>query len=311
MKMKINRVSNNKYVVDESFFDKWSTQMAYVFGFTCADGNLYKGTLSWELSNKFDSNLDLLKSFRKVMKSDYPIDSRVSSYRLRISNLHVLQGIKKLGIIPNKKKVLVFPNVPKEYLRHFIRGFLDGDGWISLRKRNREVCVGFSNGSINFMKSLITCFESILDIKKFNLRCREKETKHGSISKTYQLEFYSDNARKILFFLYGNLSKDNLFLSRKYYKYLEALNSFDILNKSKKFGGKWIQVESSVGDLNLNLIKLLAEGFLPKDIAKKHRVSLSTVYRWLDTSQIRTFEKRGSEGWAKKIILSKKLTKNV
>ena len=31
-----------KYSVNEKFFDKWNSQMAYVLGFSYSDGNIYK-----------------------------------------------------------------------------------------------------------------------------------------------------------------------------------------------------------------------------------------------------------------------------
>jgi hypothetical protein len=34
------------------------------------------------------------------------------------------------GIKPNKSNTVEFPNVPDEYMSHFIRGYFDGDGHI-------------------------------------------------------------------------------------------------------------------------------------------------------------------------------------
>ena len=41
-----------KYSVDESFFDKWTRQMAYILGFTFADGNIHHTSLSWDLQKR-------------------------------------------------------------------------------------------------------------------------------------------------------------------------------------------------------------------------------------------------------------------
>ena len=316
--MKMGNLNSGKriYSIRKDFFKVWSSNMAYIFGFTCADGNVYKKTLSWDLSNKSESNLELLNNFNKVLESNYPIKFKCFSHRLDIFNSVILEDIKKLGIVPNKKKVLLFPDVPERYIKDFIRGFLDGDGWITTRKRNEkynEICVGFSNGSYNFMKGLIDVFQSRLGILQFNLRCREKKTKFGNISKTYQLEFYADNANKILLFLYRGLSKDDLFLTRKYKKYLEAQAFFDETKKIKKFGRKWIYTESSLGEIMENLLKkyVIVNKMLPKEVANEFRISLSTLYRWLDKSGVRTLEKRGSKEWSKRITFSKGLIKNV
>ncbi len=303
------------YKINESFFKNWNSNMAYILGFTSADGNVHNKTLSWDLSDKFRSNLDLLISFNKVMNSDYPIIKRKNSYRLKISNRVILEDIKKLGIVPDKTKILLFPDVPDFYLSHFIRGFLDGDGWVVTRCRENkyyEICVGFSNGSYNFMLKLIKIIREKLGISKFNLRCREKKTKYGLISKTYQLEFYSENAFKILYFLYNDLSKNDLFLERKYLKNLEARNYFNLTKNFKEIGRKQIRIESKYNqNLKVLLNKYIVEGnILPRHLADEFGISLSTLYRWLDKYKIRSFEKRGSEEWSKRIVDSKRLIKN-
>ena len=62
--MKMGNVNSGRglYEINENFFKTWNSKMAYILGFSCADGNVYKKTLAWDLSNKDDSNLSLLKS---------------------------------------------------------------------------------------------------------------------------------------------------------------------------------------------------------------------------------------------------------
>lgn len=46
-----------------------------------------------------------------------------------------------LGCIPRKTLVLKFPNestVPKQLIKHFIRGYMDGDGCISTYYKKRK-----------------------------------------------------------------------------------------------------------------------------------------------------------------------------
>jgi hypothetical protein len=297
------------YSINENFFKFWTSQMAYILGFTCADGCVYKKTLSWELSNKYNSDKELLIKFNKFMNSNYPIKERLNSIRLRISNPCILKDIRNLGITENKTKTLPFPKIPDEFLSHFIRGVLDADGWISFRTRKREeFCVGFSSGSEEFMIGLVNKIKSFADINKFNLRKRTKITKNKYISNVYQLEFYSENAIKLIKFIYDNLSEDDLYLKRKYERQLLARESFHKTNNVKRFGNKWLilekEKESKMDDLLRTFFK---EGLIPKDMALKLGISLSTIYRWLDKSGIRTLERRGSEEWARRIIFSRNI----
>jgi hypothetical protein len=297
------------YSVNEEFFREWNSNMAYILGFTCADGCVYQRTLSWELSNKFSSDKLLLERFSKEFNSNYRVEERLKSYRLRINSLFLIKDLEKLGIVPNKTKILKFPNVPKIYIRHFIRGFLDGDGWIITRVRKnsgKEICVGFSNGSRAFMNGLIHSLRNVLGISNFNLRERNKLTKKGKVALTYQLEFYSDNANKIINFLYEGLNKEDLFLKRKFEKQLIARQFYEKTEKIKSFGKRWLSMEEhNKGNMAEILSISLNEGLVPREIAGKLGVSLSTLYRWLDKSKVRALSVRGSEEWTKRILTSK------
>jgi intein-encoded DNA endonuclease-like protein len=177
------------------------------------------------------------------MDSDYLVEERKSSYRLRVSNSIILNDIKKLGIVPNKSKILLYPDVTSEYLSHFLRGFVDGDGWVVTRVRKcggREICVGFCNGSLKFMRGVADSIRNRLQINNFNLRKRVKTKKNGEDSLWYQLEFYSENANKILSFLHDSLDKKDLFLKRKYDKFLEARDFFVEEEDSKFLGRKGV-----------------------------------------------------------------------
>ncbi len=283
--------------------------MAYVLGFTCADGNVYNLTLSWDLTNKYNSNLKLLKSFNKVMRSNYPIKKRENSYRLRISNKKILTDIKKLGVIPNKKKILRFPPVPTIFLRDFIRGFLDGDGWIiaQTKRRSKEISIGFVNGSIYFMKELKIKLSENVKISHFNLRKRIKITKRGIRATCYQLDFYSNNAINIIQFLYDNLKKDDLLLERKYLKQLKARKYYEETIVKRKTPKNVRNVEKKFNKSIKILLetKLYSKCILPQEIAKEFNVSISTIYRWLNNTNVRKLSKRGSEEWKKRVFSRK------
>jgi AraC-like DNA-binding protein len=250
-----------------------------------------------------------LQRFNEELNSNYPIEEKPNSYRLRINSSSLIEDLNSFGIIPNKTKVLNFPEVPNHLLVHFIRGFLDGDGWIVTRVRKnggKEICIGFSNGSHNFMNGLICRLRNVFGITNFNLRERRKITKKGSVAVTYQLEFYSDNANKIICFLYDGLSSENLSLKRKFEKQLVARRFYKETDKVKSFGRRWLSLEDSTGkDMTGELFKSLNKGLVPREIARELGISLSTLYRWLDKSKVRTLSVRGSEEWTKRILTSK------
>jgi intein/homing endonuclease len=52
-----------------------------------------------------------------------------------------------------KSNDMIFPDIPKEYLADFIRGYFDGDGSIMLLKNNKVNCA-FTSSSKIFLDTL-------------------------------------------------------------------------------------------------------------------------------------------------------------
>lgn len=294
--------------VNHDFFKKWSPNMAYILGFTCADGCVYERSLSWELSNKVESEKILLEKFSKELGSTYEVEEKTKSFRLRINSFSMVNDIIAMGITQNKSKTIKFPFVPKEYLRHFIRGLLDGDGWISMRnkRKSNEITLGFVGGSKFFMRELLKAIEFETNIKS-NLRVRKKISKKGFLSVYYKVDFYQANAYKIIKYLYDDLTENDLFLLRKNEKQIMARKLFEESQRRVKLGKKWVmrERERSV-DILEELTRMFAqEKMLPIKIASKLNVSLSTIYRWIEKSGLRIMVKRGSDEWTKRILTSR------
>jgi len=260
--------------------------MAYVLGLIFSDGNIYKTALSWQLQMK---DKELLFKIRDAMKSDYPIElsTKKNAARLRISNFLLTESLNQFGLPSCKIK---FPEVPVKFLRDFIRGFLDGDGWITADKNRMEISVGFSNGSQEFLEELVRELNKHVSLANNHLRVRKKITKRGKLSITYGIAWYGMNALNVLRFLYDDLNDDDLYLRRKYRRQLEARSIYAEIEK----GHKWREIEfkykTSMEEL---LFKLFAEQELNGiQIAKAIGVSSASVYRWLERTKIRMPTKR-------------------
>lgn len=255
--------------------------MAYILGFTAADGNVYKTTLAWDLKE----DRELLDKINRVMGSTYQIQKCKASFRLRVSNPIIVNDIQALGISPNKSKTMRLPKVPPEFFSHFARGFLDGDGWIYIRGSRNEIAVGFSNGSYAFLREFISGLSQRLKLTTNNLRSRQKITKRGIRANTYQVDYSCENAYKILLYLYSNLATDDLFMERKYKKYQEAIKLYEWV---KSGGRKWRQVEQeSKQSLHVLLSRLWEAGYNGPQIARKLGVHSSSIYRWLIKTGVR------------------------
>jgi len=142
-----------KYKVNEEFFDKWSSQMAYVLGLLYADGSLEDASyLRGKYIRLTSTDKELIFRVRRWLDSEHTIiiylkpDSLYGKQRyfLRIGSHKLYNSLTKLGLYPNKSLTIKFPNIPSKYLKDFIRGYFDGDGCVYLelsKNQNHNIVI--------------------------------------------------------------------------------------------------------------------------------------------------------------------------
>ncbi len=139
--------SRNSTSVNQTYFDTWSPNTAYLLGYTWADGTVHDDgrhyCVHYRCSRR-DEEL-LLKVKRELACTSktvyyYPVlvvegVSRKCAPQVGFSVTcrHLVKTlIERHGIVPNKSNLdPPMTPVPDEYLCHFARGVLDGDGCIS------------------------------------------------------------------------------------------------------------------------------------------------------------------------------------
>ncbi|MBU3957228.1 hypothetical protein KKI19_03095 [Patescibacteria group bacterium] len=265
--------------------------MAYILGFTFADGNVYKTTLAWDLKK----DKELLEKINRAMNSNYPILERKASFRLRISNPIIIENLRKLGVYPNKSKEMLFPRVPPDFFSHFTRGFFDGDGWIYIRECRNEISIGFSSGSKHFLEKLILNLQKLTKIRLNNPRERRRITPKGKEIVKYQADYFCGRAYDILQFLYADLNKNDLRLKRKYDKYLRAKEFYEFISSG---GRKYRVIQRDMGlPMKQMLSKMMFEEKLNGvQIAERLEVHSSSIYRWLEKTGVRIPASRKKDG---------------
>lgn len=89
----------------------------------------------------------LIRLVKRIMSTSNKIEVYQSKgntklrYTIQIGSKKLYEKLLKLGFTPNKSLTLVFPNIPDNVLRHFLRGYFDGDGSTSLafyKRKNRN-----------------------------------------------------------------------------------------------------------------------------------------------------------------------------
>ena len=186
-------------------------EKAYWLGFLYADGYVHedKGV---ELTLKAE-DLEHIKKFKTFMKSEHKISYRknVNAYRIHIPSKEVAQDLIKLGCVQCKSLILTFPTeeqVSKHLIHHFMRGYFDGDGCISI---NREKCR--YHFSVLGTKEFLEKYEIIL----MEYLKKDNKTKRSRAGKAYSLNF---GGRLQILKIYDFLYKDaTIYLERKIQKF--------------------------------------------------------------------------------------------
>lgn len=167
-----NTRSSRKY--NEYIFDSIDTEeKAYWLGYIYADGYIYNSKpradgrvdYNFELCAKGDDK-EHIRRFAdfieyenevKVTKADSKGHTRC---RICLSSKHLWETLNNYGCTPNKSLSLQFPqeNIfkSKDLVRHFIRGYFDGDGCISYHNKEHTQLSVQILGTYEFLNKILS-----------------------------------------------------------------------------------------------------------------------------------------------------------
>lgn len=166
-----------KYHVNQNYFENIDNEWkAYWLGFLYADGCVilnekdgkfkYSVSISLKIGDKFH-----LEKFLNSLQSDAVIKENKTNYKdyysakISICNKKICTDLIKHGCVPRKTFVLKFPDLRKDLIRHFIRGYFDGDGCISINKEKRFVRINIV-GNYDMLSSICDIIEKECNINK-------------------------------------------------------------------------------------------------------------------------------------------------
>lgn len=230
--MRSNKENSRRYEFNNTrYFQNINTaEKAYFLGFMYADGYVTSsdgsGARSFGVSLSM-VDIHILEQFKKELKSTHPVNvyksysgySEGNEYcRLLIRNDDTVQDLVNNGVVEKKTNIITRPNsVPSDLIRHFIRGYFDGDGSIKITKPANEkmatsFCVSFlgTDDILHFISDYFLEKDLIKRVNKFQKR------REGQIVSCVD---YGGNiqSKKILDHLY---EESTVCLERKYKRYL-------------------------------------------------------------------------------------------
>ena len=230
----------SKRLLRHEFFRDIRTEIqAYLLGFHAADGSVNdeRNTLRVKVTKTDSEIIDLFQEFispdayirdvngfKSVIREKEVITKTANE--ISIASKILTSDLSNLGFGQNKTyKELHIPKIPKNLVRHFLRGYFDGDGSFigCVRKpnsNNRE-----KNYRVSRAFNIDSKTKSILeDIQKY-LEEQEIKVHINYISRydMYRLVTSSESEIKKLFDLLYNDS--NFYLKRKYKKFNYYVNT--------------------------------------------------------------------------------------
>lgn len=213
--IKSSTKSKRKYDIYDDYFENIDTEdKAYFLGLMYADGynNTDKGEASITLQSGDTKILDV---FREKLKTNKPLRIDRTYHKLALENKKISKDLARHGCVQAKTFKLKFPKLKKELVRHFIRGYFDGDGCITQSGK-------YPMFNIVSTKSFVTSIQNIfieeLGLSKTKLSIRHPENKNNIRTLMYGS---FGNCVPIYHYLYDNSS---IFLKRKKDKFENLLN---------------------------------------------------------------------------------------
>lgn len=208
---KQNRCKFNNKVFD--YID--TEEKAYWLGFIFADGYISstplkedkKSVYSFELSLQL-SDMHHLEKFKDFV--NYEKEVKTDKYRCRImfANKHFWTTLNSYGCTPKKSLTLMFPDVSIfkdiNLIRHFIRGYFDGDGCLSRHISSKTVTPAVSIlGTRNFLENIMNYSNTLGNFTH--------DKRHSE--ETWTLTYRKEAGVNFINYLYSNC---NIYLDRKY-----------------------------------------------------------------------------------------------
>lgn len=228
------------------YFENIDTHIkSYFLGFITADGCLQNNG-----SNSFGLSITIHSKDRSIvdkLKEEIGCENKIlhlttnmthnqkpkDHVRFALFNKLLYSDLCKYGLAPRKSTTMpnIIPNIPKEFRKSFILGYLDGDGSVNLPKKgktkmtkkglktypNNQIIVSF-RGTEAFLNGVV----EELNIKNYSL-FKDKQRNCWTLSITKRIEVLN------FFEIYKN---NNFYLKRKHNKFLERIHQVQTISSS-------------------------------------------------------------------------------
>lgn len=213
--------NTRKYNVNHDYFKEINTEdKAYFLGLLASDGHISNGYKKYITISLTD--LEVIKSFKKSLDAEHPIETKTgrqkhhqAQYRIVICSNRLIENIEKYNLCGNKSHRTHIPEqIQQNLIKHFIRGYFDGDGCIWMDKRRRGL------GAVTITSSSLLVLQQIENhLKQNNIIRQEKNPIEPGNGNCFSLRI--SKREEMLSFLSYIYDNSVFYMKRKFDQYLK------------------------------------------------------------------------------------------
>jgi hypothetical protein len=192
----------------------WNNNVAYAVGLITTDGSLSSDRRHITFISK---DIDLIKTFKRCLSLNNKICPKRSGYsnkmyhKIQFGNVKFYRWLLRIGLMPNKTKIVNKIDLPNKYVLDFLRGHLDGDGCIRVYQdpvypNSRRLYTSFISASFPHIQWLQKRISFLLKIKGYI--CQHARG-------TFELTYAKKESRTLLNAIYYNKFVPCLIRKRK------------------------------------------------------------------------------------------------
>lgn len=179
-----------KYTLDLTNIKTDSSEKYYWLGFIAGDSSVAKNEARIRIELK-DIDLPHLIKFQNFMGSNTPITERTNNVgchacTVNINSAELKRYLIQYNIVPNKTNTFTMPldNIPSQYLWDFVRGLVDADGCLHIRKnRNNLPILTFTSANKECTEQMAKIWDST---NKLSIKNNEGNKALNILHKMYE-----------------------------------------------------------------------------------------------------------------------------
>lgn len=264
---------SEKFRYDINFFASIDTEAkAYFLGLMYADGHVKNKGNSVNIQLKMEdcpilSEMSRCIAFNKDITRTFKVKGQIYGMMLDISSETIKRDLIRWGCMPVKTFKIRLPNLPEDMMRHFLRGYFDGDGCFNIH------CGRHSSNNKRAIFKVVSNTLFCLDVAQYFEKNHQRYLGVYHPSPNKNVGVYQTGNDEVIKFLYRFMYKDcSVFICRKREKFEEyfKVKHFDPYNE---------QIENKKRRPNRVIDKLPAQEIVDLYMRGERIANIAKIYK--------------------------------